>query len=274
LRLSNVLQEQLLLQDHQQQQLGLLKQESCNNPFSNATAADTPHCSSSGWPPLEHVSITGGCSVANLAKLLHSCQQLQHLQLDGLGPLGNEVAAVLASKARQLKVLQLSGCSSMGVQGCSMLAAGLQQLQQLELVDVSLPASHLMALLQGLGAGLNPSQSGSSSSSSSSSNSSCRRLKHLKVERCRGVTNDVIASGVAKLQYLQELQLVACDGISGSAALLRLIEQLPQLAVLEVVGCKGVADAGFAWCCEAAAAARVRDVPGSRVAVQRVVWQS
>lgn len=88
------------------------------------------------------------------------------------------------------------------------------------------------------------------------------------------MTNDVIVSGVGRLRHLQELQLVACDGISGEAALLGLVEHLPKLAVLEVVGCKGVPDAGFARRWEAAAAARVRDVPGSRAAVQSVVWQA
>jgi hypothetical protein len=43
---------------------------------------------------------------------------------------------------------------------------------------------------------------------------------------------------------------------------------------LEVVGCKGVGEPGFARHWEAAAAARVRDEPGCRAAEQRVVWQA
>ncbi|KAF6263765.1 hypothetical protein COO60DRAFT_1698624 [Scenedesmus sp. NREL 46B-D3] len=217
-------------------------------------------------------------------------QQLQQLQLDVLGPLGNEVAAVLTSRGRQLTALQVSGCSSMGVQGCGVLAAGLQQLQQLELVDVSLPASHLVVLLQGLGRQerqpdvshslVLPSSSGSSSSSgsgsgsgSSSSSSGSKGLRCLKVERCRGMTDAVVSSSLSRLQHLQQLQLTACDSIHGEAALLGLVQQLPRLAVLEVVGCNGVAEPGFARRWEAAAAAQVLAAPGSRVAVQRLLWQ-
>jgi hypothetical protein len=269
--LTSELQQALLLAENtrQQQQLQL---EVLQQRFG---AAGQSSPSSSGWPPLAHVSVTGGCSTANLAKLLQSCPQLQQLSLDGLGPLGDAIAATLACSGQQLKVLQISGCSSMTKDGCSVLAAWLQQLQQLDLVDVSLPADHLGVLLERLGRGFedHPDAAGNANSSSSSS----RRLTHLrrlKIERCRGMTNDVITSSLTKLQHLQQLQLVACDNIQGDSALLSLLELLPQLSVLEVVGCKEVADAGFARRWEAAAAARVRDNPGCRVAVQRVVWQA
>jgi hypothetical protein len=271
--LSSVMQQALLLcestrqqqwQQQQQQQLDVLQQR-----FG---AAGTGSASSSGWPPLAHVSITGGCSMSNLANLLESCPQLQQLCLDGLGPLGDGIATILADRGQQLKVLQISGCSSMTAGGCSVLAIWLQQLQQLDLVDVGLPADHLGVLLQQLGGGFRMQLD-----AAGNANSSSRRLSHLrqlKIERCRGMTNDVITTSLTRLQQLQQLQLVACDNIQGDSALLSLVELLPQLAVLEVVGCKGVADPGFARRWEAAAAVRVRHEPGCRAAVQRVVWQA
>jgi hypothetical protein len=277
--LSSVLQQQLQQQQllesilQQQQQLGVSQQQAGPGGLGVLQSASggvdvSSSSSSSGWPPLAHVSITGGCSVANLGKLLTNCPQLLQLALDGLGPLGDETATVLASRGRQLKVLQISGCSSMTVTGCNVLAAGLQQLQQLDLVDVSLPSDHLKVLLQGLGQGFGVQLHTGDSSSSG------RQLRQLKIERCRGLTNDIINVSLVRLQHLQQLQLVACDNIQGDSALLRLVDVLPQLEVLKVVGCKGVADAAFARRWEAAAAARVRKQLGCRVVVQRVLWQA
>lgn len=267
--LSSTLQQQLALQDHSQAQQQ--QQQQCD--------------SSSGWPPLTHLSVTHGCSVSNVAKLLHNCPALRQLELEGLGPNGDEVAVVLARRARQLTALQLSGCSSMSMVGCGILAAGLRQLRELSLVDVGLPASHLLVLLQGLGSGSSSKQAASPAcpcdsnrdvgdgGNGSSKCSSGGRLTHLHIERCRGMTSEVLSNGVAGLHNLLQLELVGCDNMYGEGALLDLVWQLSRLQVIRVWGCKYVG-AGFARSWEAAAAARLLAVPGSRSAVASVTWQA
>eukprot|EP00775_Hariotina_reticulata_P014195 gene14195-14338_t len=193
------------------------------------------------WPPLQHVQVCSGCSIGNLNKLLHHCKGLRHLQLDSLGPNGNGVAAALVNRAPQLTALQLSGCSSMSEHACSSIGSQLHVLQELHLHETAIPATHLMALLRGI------------------AGSCChvevvplQHLKHLRIERCAGFTDEVVGGVVMHLSELQTLEVVGCQAVSGKA-LLSLVGRLVKLTRLLVAGCRAVG-ADFEWAWQRAAA--------------------
>jgi hypothetical protein len=208
------------------------------------------HEGACGWPPLQHVEVCSGCSIANLHKLLHHCTGLLHLQLDSLGPNGNGVAAALVGRAPQLTALQLSGCSSMSESACSSIGNQLHDLQELHLQETAIPATHMMALLRGLAG-----RSQAAPTAAAAVPGSCcyvkgmplQRLVHLRIERCGGFTDEVVTRVVMQLLELRVLEVVGCAAVSGGA-LLSLVGRLVKLTRMMVAGCQGVrADFERVW---------------------------
>jgi F-box/leucine-rich repeat protein 2/20 len=202
---------------------------------------------------LQSLSLKGcGINPDTLHSFLNVTNKLVHIDLSGLRAATNRAMSIIAANCHKLQHLDISWCGNINTWGLQrvvetcpdlkIIRAGktsgwgdvevMQQLflcNSLERLDLtncdSLTNESLAVLIEGNAGGINRSTGRSIVPP--------RRLKHLNLTRCRGISDPGIRSLVNNIPEIEDLLLSGCRDIS-DGPLTQLLPTTPVLAHLDV----------------------------------------
>ncbi|KZF22203.1 RNI-like protein [Xylona heveae TC161] len=178
--------------------------------------------------------------------------KLAYLNVSGLAVVTNSTMKVLAQSCPRLEHLNVSWCNNVDTRGLRRIVESCSQLKDLRAGEVrgfgdhefmlelfqknnlerlvlnhcdSITDESLQILLEGVDAEIDPLTSRAIVPP--------RKLKHLDLTRCRGLTDDGIKALAGNVPHLEGLQLSKCSVLT-DAALSELLASLPRLTHLDL----------------------------------------
>ncbi|TKA30978.1 hypothetical protein B0A50_01946 [Salinomyces thailandicus] len=194
-----------------------------------------------------------GCKAdrTTIHNFLYSNHNLVHLNLSGLAGVTNSAMKILAQRCPKLEVLNVSWCNNVDTRGLKRIVEGCERLRDLRVgevrgwddVDVmqvlferntlerlvlmncdSLTDESLKILMEGRDSEID---------STGRAVVPARKLKHLDLTRCRGITDQGLRSLVRNVPAIEGLQLSKCLGVK-DATLTDLLPTVPNLTHLDL----------------------------------------